>query len=741
MHNLFRLLILGSLGVPTIATYLQSAACPGYSLNAWTAGANYTIKDARLDHSHENGVLSFVLGRSLSPQECQALPANAIIDLSITRSGSTLAYQAETQAQCTAPEAHPARHQVRLPVTVDLGSVSPFLDIGVIFKTTLEDEGQVSCLMANIIPAPRATTRLQLRWIPFGVCAFVLLVSAFRTMAQVQPTLDRPSQLAPEILPGASECLLYFQFAFLSGTLTLSYPGFSQPILSHLNMFSLFNPGPLAHGHAYSSIEDGIYTMNGTYGGTLGFELMHQIVGVPHTADTWRKMIIAVLILAVFIAVVLEMRLFFTGNREHSTTCARGGFNRRFSTILKAVFSYFTLPICALTFYQTNYARHMPVYHTTFALITVIVVLLAFVWLFRQSPADGMGDFVIGRPKQSSAGRKTSRISTSHERGFVAAHFVIIFVRGAVIGSLQRFPEAQLAMLMLCELGLFLAMLRLRPDQLWTTRLASTVARVATLALLCCFLPELTDGRLKSIAGFAIVILHASVLGLLFFLPAMFHLVMMVWNHFGTSKPNAYGLRQLNRRSRRTSKWGSTAETSSLEESSISSDGQLEDKPETTILGASLLTLRPTSFFRQPSRSSFTPITSVLQGSNSSLDANDTLSPPTSNLSVPLQNLEKATVRANLDTSVHRPGNVSPESLGPRWNDFTFRESDLIYGSPFRKQELKRTQEARSQTGLLARFKKSSLLHVFWRRNVQAAEESNTGFHVVRASRPEVEDL
>ncbi|KAK4501055.1 hypothetical protein PRZ48_006861 [Zasmidium cellare] len=473
MHNLLLTFVGASLWVTTIATYLQPAACPGYSLNTWTAGANYTILDARLDHAGQNGTLSFIIGRSLSQQECQMLPETAFTVVSITRSDRTLEQHVETPAQCAAPEAWRKYHQVRLPVTVDLGPVSAFSNIGVKMRTTLGKQEEVSCLMANVTAAPTTSTQLLLRWIPVGICVFVLFVSAMRTVKPV-------SRLDTGILPGTSEFLLYLQFAFLTGSLTLKYPGFFQPVLGHLNIFSLFNPGPLGHIHAYKSIEDGIYTMNGTYGGTLGFELMHQIVGVPQTADTWWNMIIAVFILAFTIAVVLEIQLALTGRRQTSTIGTYGGFKHRFSIISKAVFSYFTLPICALTFYQTNYTTILPVYHMTFALGIIVLVLLAFIWLFRQSTPDSMGEFVVGRPKETQQ-HKRSNVSTSNERAFVVAHFAVIFIRGAVIGSLQHFPGTQLIMLLLCEFGLFLAIVLFR--RIWIAPTQSPLTENVKLGL------------------------------------------------------------------------------------------------------------------------------------------------------------------------------------------------------------------------------------------------------------------
>jgi len=54
---------------------------------------------------------------------------------------------------------------------------------------------------------------------------------------------------------------------------------------------SLFLAGPVIHGKIYSGVADGIYSINGTYGGTTGLEHMHQIVGAPSTIDTWVNMV------------------------------------------------------------------------------------------------------------------------------------------------------------------------------------------------------------------------------------------------------------------------------------------------------------------------------------------------------------------------------------------------------------------------------------------------------------------
>lgn len=177
--------------------------------------------------------------------------------------------------------------------------------------------------------------------------------------------------------------LSHLRFVFLTSCLSLQYPGFLQPVISNLHWFSLFNKGPLTQGRVYAGVVDGIYEVNGTYGGTFGFEHMHQIVGAPMTADTWWNCLIALSVVSGLAVSLYQMsRVFAQWLKTHRTSSSHN-LSTGVDYVLRVVLSCFALPLCSMAFYQVNYAKVLPIQHTASAIGALAAVLAAFVWLRR----------------------------------------------------------------------------------------------------------------------------------------------------------------------------------------------------------------------------------------------------------------------------------------------------------------------------------------------------------------------
>lgn len=89
------------------------------------------------------------------------------------------------------------------------------------------------------------------------------------------------------VTPGFADCLQWLQFFVLTGSLSLSYPGFYQPIISRaawstlLMNTSYFTHDPISAG---SWKGDGIYAFEAW---VYGYERMSQAVGLLTTNDIW----------------------------------------------------------------------------------------------------------------------------------------------------------------------------------------------------------------------------------------------------------------------------------------------------------------------------------------------------------------------------------------------------------------------------------------------------------------------
>ncbi|RYO79825.1 hypothetical protein DL762_007968 [Monosporascus cannonballus] len=308
------------------------------------------------------------------------------------------------------------------------------------------------CLQAYITPAFSPAVRTALRYAPLGILLFVLLVGVARSI----PVSGESSPQS--VLPGVADCLHYLQFVFLTGSLSLFYPGFYQPAVGRLGWVSLLAGGFVNHGHPYAGVSGGIYELNGTYGGTLGLELMTQIVGAPPTMDTWMNMVILIAIITIASALFLEMyrRLAQSADPDMDSDTqepAPAGLRHTFYRTLRLILSYFMMPLVALSFYQINYATQLPAYHISLAALVVAANIIALIWLLSHVPTRSLGVLIFDNSKRYSQ-LSTSETGKKQDKRFILTLFTLTFIRGAAIGGLQIWGPAQLAVLGACDVVL-----------------------------------------------------------------------------------------------------------------------------------------------------------------------------------------------------------------------------------------------------------------------------------------------
>lgn len=415
------------------------------------------------------------------------------------------------------------------PMKFDL-TLPPLSTFDIRLQLETPEKLNAGCLKANITPALSRTTSKTLLWVPTVIFIFVPLVGILRGFNERTHDPGNMLKTSDLNLPGVGEYLSYLQFIFLSGSLSLQYPGFFQPMVSRIHLFSLFSRGPIQTKHMYLGVEDGIYAINGTYGGTSGLEHMHQIVGAPQTVITWYNFIIVFLIISAAAALFVETVTACRGRfaRKHNCTLQAPASRRlsaRVIAILRLILSYFTLPLCALSSYQLSAAAQVPIYHMVFATLSIIASILAFVWLFKQLPAQSAGRLIHGVPKwyQKEFAEGTPYGNPDADKFFATTVVVLTFVRGAVIGGLQKYGPVQLALLATSEFGFLVAIRWLRAYSFCTIGTIAPVCRLLVLILMIPFVQGLTKGSPKNAIGYAILALHASMLFFGFLLPTIYH--------------------------------------------------------------------------------------------------------------------------------------------------------------------------------------------------------------------------
>jgi hypothetical protein len=550
MHVAPLLALWGILAIPASGAYVQHQPCDGDGLDPLSLPVD-SLR-AKLSSSGDDAqTLSWQLGLMVqSEEECSNLARNVTASLSVSTVFNTEHRQAEPVTTCYKlyREVMGNTHGLQVALEESIPRFYPLetfhseIRMGFLYNDTS------FCTQANVTPSLGETSAALLRWLPTSIFLFVFLVGILRSC------FDRPIRLPSDreevqdfrrdrpVLPHVGDCLQYLQFIFLTGGLSLRYPGFYQPAVSCLNWFSLLLTGPVTKGFVYPKIADGIYEINGTYGGTFGMELMHQIVGAPTTMATWLNMAISITIIAAVAAIVLEgVHLILPKSNDEDIVIQRheslfSHFSFRLKRVLRVVLSYFTLPLVAFSFYQFDNAPFLPGYHTSLATLLLVCIIAAFFWLVYQVPVRSLGMLVFDSKRYQSM----SPLSTKDRYGnlFIMILFVSSFIRGVAIGGLQVSPEAQFVILGSGEIILLVCVSGFQAYPMWSIGTMSSVFRLLTVGLMAAFLPGLGASLgAKSLIGYVILGMHSVMLLCGFFVPAMYNVCLIGVRNWAAPKP------------------------------------------------------------------------------------------------------------------------------------------------------------------------------------------------------------
>ncbi|KAJ0384683.1 hypothetical protein COL922a_007842 [Colletotrichum nupharicola] len=472
------------------------------------------------------------------------MPAAA---LEIQMLGRSSAFSAKTNTTCAKLNfAKGWKSTMRNPASLyvnfetNIGRLPPLSTFHATLHLQSNDSEDISCRQANITPTLDPTTISAIGYTTWGVFLFVFLVGVLRSVYSAPVTLDEEQRSIQTVLPNVGDCLQYIQFVFLTGGISLRYPGFYQPVVSNLNWFALFVVGPVTHGVTYDKVQDGIYVMNGTYGGTFGLELMTQIAGAPMTMDTWTNMVVLMVIVALGCAVVIEVVWLVNRHRNSNGEVSEStvGLRHTFSRVLRIILSYFMLPLAALSFYQLDHASFLPAYHTSLAVALIVAMMGAFIWLLRQIPTHSLGVLIFDSTKRYRRIAPTEDFRR-HDETFILILFVLVFVRGAAIGGLQISGPAQLAVLGSCELLLLASIAGFQAYSTFSIGAIAATMRLCSLIFMVSFLPDLAGHETKSAIGYLLLALHTGMLLLGFFVPAVCDLIALCKTWWKAPRPDS----------------------------------------------------------------------------------------------------------------------------------------------------------------------------------------------------------
>ncbi|TEA16509.1 putative membrane protein [Colletotrichum sidae] len=435
----------------------------------------------------------------------------------------------------------------------------------------------ISCISATITPDLGSLSGL-LRYLPLVVLLFVGVATMFASVFSPWGSTDlfqwttnygRDEDLLRLVTPGFGDCLQYIQFVALTGALSISYPGYYQPAVSNVGWSALmFNESFVSRSPGWQSIQDGIYVTNGTY----GLHRYAQLVGMTDVEDIWAGTMVWVCVIIAVIFVLIQLGFFFRWALRSISDTPEEDLRAKnipftVGNVVRGVFNYLLLPIVALSTFQLVVASESRDFAVALAVITLIILICFAGWLlyliFRTRPRavlfDDLPTVLLYGPLYNTYSDEAA--------AFALIPVTLTFIRGIAIGAVQPFGIVQIVLLAICEVINVLTLHAFRPFQSPTSMNAYhtifSVLRFATVMLMVVFVPQmnLTEGT-KGWFGYAILLIHACVLVLGFFLNAIQTIIEVTARILGAGGDDTrgltrgglskiFGMRQLQRRTSR----------------------------------------------------------------------------------------------------------------------------------------------------------------------------------------------
>lgn len=420
----------------------------------------------------------------------------------------------------------------------DLYSSFAFTSINARLNILSGDEKQspLACVQASVTPDLGRELSDTIAYVPLAVLILVAIATASAAIFSPWGTADifkftsnygRDDDLLRLVTPGFGDCLQYLQFVVLSGSLSLNYPGFFQPVVSQISWSTLmFNESFVSHGNGSQSLIDGMYFTNGSY----GLDRMSQLVGMTSDRDVWAGMIIWLVVIVIAVAVLIQFGFcirwayrFFSNTQEEDLRQKNLPFTM--GNVIRVVFNYFLLPVVALSAYQLVIASRSP--GVTVGVAAVLLVMLicfaGFVlWLIATTrPRSYLFDDL---PTVLCYGPLYNTYS-DNAATFALVPAMLTFIRGIAIGAVQPSGIAQVVLLAICEVIMILTLNAFRPFHSPTSMNAFhtifAVIRLLVILLSVAFLPSLgIKDAPRGWIGYIILLMHAMVLVFGFFLNA-----------------------------------------------------------------------------------------------------------------------------------------------------------------------------------------------------------------------------
>lgn len=384
------------------------------------------------------------------------------------------------------------------------------------FQTTSGQE--LDCAAAKITPYIGTAYAVAFNLVPAGVMALVG-AAAWQTHAAevgVDRFVDFSSALVShqgpvwDTIMDTGVYLRYLQFAFLSSSISVEYPGFLPPIASNLAWSSLmFWRGPYDGGLTWPSVEQGIYVSNSTF----GLDYMVRKLGFPRIMDFLFDAFLNMAILIGALLAVLCIVHMLASRRHPHTSTTRGAHARKLAYMsVEVCLSLFSMPLLAYMSNDLMLMGYLPNYRVTLiALAMLVLVYIHYVitrpFLHHKRPTE----LSNGPPRKSNT--KFDIRGALQSLSLYIPHFMPL-VQAIAVGALQSWGYVQAIVLFAAEAAILVhtALNKIGPFRFSQSETAFLCAFRLIIVSLLIPMALLSEEASKQAIGYVMLCLHGIVI-------------------------------------------------------------------------------------------------------------------------------------------------------------------------------------------------------------------------------------
>ncbi|RYC55658.1 hypothetical protein CHU98_g10543 [Xylaria longipes] len=390
----------------------------------------------------------------------------------------------------------------------------------------------VGCVSVIVTPT-LGSVAPTLKFIPLVVLLIVGFGAVFAAILSPWGTTDvfhwtsnygKDLDLVRLVTPGFGDCLNYIQFIVLTGSLSLSYPGFYQPAVSQVSWSVLmFNERFASKAEPFQSVVDGIYYTPGEH----GLERIAQLNGLGEVEDIWVGTIVWLLVIIAGVlfltqACFLVRWLWRIINNDSEEDLRSKNIPFSLGNVIRIVFNYFLVPIVALSTFQIVVRTRIPSYVFGLALVALASIIVSAIWFIYVTATTKPPAYLSDDLPTALLYGPLYNTYKDEAAWFALVPIILNIIRGAVIGGGQSSGLAQVIILAICEVlqGLILWFLRPFHPATWMNIYHVTLFafRFFTILLMVPFVSTLAISEAqKGWIGYAILLIHGLILFIAFF--------------------------------------------------------------------------------------------------------------------------------------------------------------------------------------------------------------------------------